>query len=171
MVSPEKVPSRTLEVAPRIAVAAQQAAQLYPEMGTKGVSALAYLGEVDVSRSSLWVNQRQPVSIKRAMLIEINSGHRIRAEDLLPKSDALALLRIRLAAPPTEQNIRAWIALLPDQKSKSTWLGKLSRRERANSANGNSEPGNEPRRIVRAVLSGFIRKRISVRKKRPIRAK
>lgn len=84
--------------APRIHLAAQAAARLLPSLGGKGVAAIAVLAEVSVGQASAWLSRKKPVPLKRAMLIEINSGHRIRAEDLLPVDEAASLICIRRAS-------------------------------------------------------------------------
>lgn len=158
MLRTEKHPPEEGAVAPRIHIAARQAAALYPELGDKGVSALARLGEVSDGQSSLWVNQRQRVSLKRAMLIEINSRHRIRAEDLLSESEAFALLSIRLATPRSDKYLRDWAKLSTDSSSKKRWIGLYKSEQVMHRIPRRSAPTKRPRKIRNALLKGVLRK-------------
>lgn len=102
----EKEPNWAL--APHIREVALQAAAILPTLGMQGVSALAALAEVTNSQASRWVNGLQKVPIRRALMVELNSGHRIRAEELLPEDEAFLLIAVRLAARPSPEQIQLW---------------------------------------------------------------
>lgn len=166
MLRSEKYPPETDSLAPRIHIAARQAAELYPQLGEKGVSALALLGEVSDGQSSLWVNRRQRVSLKRAMLIEINSNHRIRAEDLLSESEALALAKIRLATPPSQKYLRDWAKLSTDKPSRLLWVDLYKNEAIMHQIPLRPQSAQKPKQIKRTLLSGLIKKRELAQKTR-----
>lgn len=168
MLSTEKYRPEVPPLAPRINIAARQAAELYPEMGEKGVGALALLAEVTDGQASLWVNQRQRVSLKRAMLIEINSRHRIRAEDLLSESDALALISIRLATPPSEKCLRDWAKLSTDSSSKLRWVGLYQNEASMHQIPLRPQAARKARQIKRTLLGGLFKDK-STRQKEVLR--
>src|SRR5690606_27124567 len=100
---------------------------LYPQWGKSGVTAFAKLGEVSTGLASKWVNQIKPIPIDRAILIEINSEHRIRAEDLLSENDALSLVQIRLAEDPKQSALEEWAANSTNKQNRNRWSTLLRR--------------------------------------------
>ncbi len=108
-------------LAPRIREVARQAAEMFPSAGEQGVVALARLAEVSSGQVSRWINGLQRVPMRRALLVEINSQHRIRAEDLLPEDEAFLLLMVRLAALPSIEWLDAWEQASGTPKDKALW--------------------------------------------------
>ncbi|MFT0546921.1 hypothetical protein ACMHYO_11335 [Allopusillimonas ginsengisoli] len=142
------------QCAPRIMRAAGIAAKLYSRSGgrmTTGAKALAWLGEVSSAQASKWINQQQPVPLTRAILIEINSGHRIRAEDLLSEEHAFCLIKLRLAPRPKQQELEAWAELSANNDDRQRWKSLIRADAQRNWPHIRKQP--RPRGIVRSILA------------------
>lgn len=135
----KKEPDWTL--APHIKEVAELAATILPSLGGQGVSALATLAEVTNGQASRWVNGLQRVPLRRALMVEMNSGHRIRAEELLPEDEAFLLIAVRLASRPTPEQILAWPgALDSDQDAAVMWRELASKASQKSGGGGRLRP-------------------------------